>query len=499
MIPILNPTEIKKVENEINLQSDEKKLQKMAVEGVANILTNLNPSKLIIVVGAGLNGEDGLLIGNKLENESSINEIEYFHSINSKSKSNNLNLAKKLGIDLNEINKYKVKSKIDNTIILDCILGISAKLPMRPDISKNLAFINNLSQRLEAKIISLDLPSGFDPNTGLHDKNTLNSSHVIFLGYQTKGTLKDPSLFTSTSHIDLGIKEKDITEQGIDYTQAIDFSLVKKIFPKRNNNLYKGKFGSHLIIGGSDQYPGAPILSSKSSNISGTGHTSISTTTTLLKEIIKETPEVTNFKFDLLNNQGNSISKFTSISIGVGLGVNKESVKIIQDLMDYLSTTKNMHKITLDADALNILSKIEKWWEKFKVPTLITPHIGEYEKLFNVKKDDISLESIKTISKNTNLTILLKGANTIITTPDGTQKINTLANGGMSKPGMGDVLTGMIGSLASNYSINIEDAAIIGTYVHSQSGLLAKEKYGSTSMTASNVISFIPQVFKILE
>ena len=82
---------------------------------------------------------------------------------------------------------------------------------------------------------------------------------------------------------------------------------------------------------------------------------------------------------------------------------------------------------------------------------------------------------------------------------DEAQKINTLANGGMSKPGMGDVLTGMIGSLASNYSINIEDAAIIGTYVHSQSGLLAKEKYGSTSMTASNVISFIPQVFKILE
>ena len=69
----------------------------------------------------------------------------------------------------------------------------------------------------------------------------------------------------------------------------------------------------------------------------------------------------------------------------------------------------------------------------------------------------------------------------------------------MSKPGMGDVLTGTIGSLASNNSISIENAAIIGVYVHSQSGLLAKEKYGTTSMTASNVISFIPQVFKILE
>ena len=63
-------------------------------------------------------------------------------------------------------------------------------------------------------------------------------------------------------------------------------------------------------------------------------------------------------------------------------------VMTIQDLMDYLSTTKNMHKITLDADALNILSKIEKWWEKFKVPTLITPHMGEYEKLFNVESPE---------------------------------------------------------------------------------------------------------------
>ena len=498
MIPILNPAEIKKVENKINLISKEKALQKKAVEGVVNILTRLNPSKLIVVIGAGLNGEDGLLIGNKLENEGSINEIEYFHSINSKSKSNNLNLANKLGIDLSEINKYKIINKTNNTIILDCILGISGKLPMRPDISKNLEFINNLSVKLDAKIISLDLPSGFDPNTGLHDKNTLNSSHVIFLGYQTIGTLKDPSLFTSTSHVDLGIKKQDIEEQDINCAQAIDFNLARNIFPERKDNLYKGKFGSHLIIGGSEQYPGAAILSSKSSNISGTGHTSISTSSILLKEIINETPEVTNFKFDISKDTDDSLSKFKSISIGVGLGVNEESIKITKNLMHYLSSTNNIHNITLDADALNILSEIENWWEKFKTPTLITPHIGEYKKLFKIE-GDISLESIKTISKNTNLNILLKGANTIITTPNGTQKINTLANGGMSKPGMGDVLTGMIGSLASNDSINIEDAAIIATYVHSQSGLLAKEKYGSTSMTASNVISFIPQVFKILE
>ncbi|MBM01390.1 MAG: NAD(P)H-hydrate dehydratase [Chloroflexi bacterium] len=498
MIPILYPAEIKNIENKINLSSKRNDLQKKAVEGVVNILTRLNPSKLIVIVGAGLNGEDGLLIGSKLKNISSI-EIEYFHSISAKSKSKNFNLAKKLKIDLKNINEYKISNKSDNTIILDCLLGISANLPMRSAISNNLEFINKLNSKLDAKIISLDIPSGFDPTTGLQDKNTLNASHVIFLGYQTIGTLIDPSLFTSTSHIDIGIEEKDLNELGIKYTQAIDFNFVKSIFPKRKNNLYKGQFGSHLIIGGSEQYPGAAILSSKSSNIAGTGHTSISTSSHLLEKIIKEVPEVTNFKFNLSENLDDSMSKFTSISIGVGLGINDKSKNIIDDLIYYLSNTKNKHKIILDADALNILSEIENWWQNFKIPTLITPHIGEYKKLFRVKGSEISLDSIKSISDDTNLNILLKGANTIISTPNGIQKINTLANGGMSKPGMGDVLTGTIGSLASNNSINIENAATIGVYVHSQSGLLAKEKYGATSMTASNVISFIPQVFKILE
>ena len=498
MIPILAPAEIKNVENKISLDPKGKNLQKKAVEGVVNILTRLDPSKLIIVVGSGLNGEDGLLIGNKLKNNSSI-EIEYFHSISAKSNSSNFSLAKKLNIDLKDINEYKTSNKSGNIIILDCLLGISAKLPMRPDISRNLEFINKLSVKLDAKIISLDIPSGFDPNTGFQDKNTLNASHVIFLGYQTTGTLKDPSLFTSTSHIDIGIEKKDINELDIKCTQAIDFNFVREIFPKRGNNLYKGQFGSHLIIGGSEQYPGAALLSTKSSNIAGTGHTSVSTSSHILEKIINEVPEVTNFKFDLSENLDDSLSKFTSISIGVGLGISDKSKKIIDDLIYYLSNTKNNHKIVLDADALNILSEIENWWQNFKIPTLITPHIGEYKKLFGVKGSNISLDSIKSISDNTNLNILLKGANTIITTPNGIQKINTLANGGMSKPGMGDVLTGTIGSLASNNSISIENAAIIGVYVHSQSGLLAKEKYGATSMTASNVISFIPQVFKILE
>ena len=82
---------------------------------------------------------------------------------------------------------------------------------------------------------------------------------------------------------------------------------------------------------------------------------------------------------------------------------------------------------------------------------------------------------------------------------DGSIKVNTKPNGGMSKPGMGDVLTGIIGSLASNPQIPLSDATALGVFIHSMAGKLARDKYGSTSMTSSDVISFIPQIFKYIE
>ena len=94
--------------------------------------------------------------------------------------------------------------------------------------------------------------------------------------------------------------------------------------------------------------------------------------------------------------------------------------------------------------------------------------------------------------------MLLKGPSTFIADKKEII-INICPNGGMSKPGMGDVLTGLIGGIASYPKMKIKDAAIIATYIHSNSGKLSRDYKGSTSMTASDVISFIPQVFKSIE
>ena len=147
---------------------------------------------------------------------------------------------------------------------------------------------------------------------------------------------------------------------------------------------------------------------------------------------------------------------------------------------------------------MNILSTINYWWEKLPISTLITPHIGEFNRIYKFKNYDNIFEKVTNFSKLTKLCLLLKGPTTFIS-QNSELIINTAPNGGMSKPGMGDVLTGLIGGLASLPKIKVKDAAIIGTYVHSNAGKLARKFKGSTSMTASDVISFIPQVFKNLE
>ena len=147
---------------------------------------------------------------------------------------------------------------------------------------------------------------------------------------------------------------------------------------------------------------------------------------------------------------------------------------------------------------MNILSTINYWWEKLPISTLITPHIGEFNRIYKFKNYDNIFEKVTNFSKLTKLCLLLKGPTTLVS-QNSELIINTAPNGGMSKPGMGDVLTGLIGGLASLPKIKVKDAAIIGTYVHSNAGKLARKFKGSTSMTASDVISFIPQVFKNLE
>ena len=501
MIPILSPKEIKKVEKKyLSKRKNKSILQHRAARGICKLIVEKNPSEVFIFFGPGMNGRDGLITGKLIQSKIGVENVHFVSCIEKNSSNENLIFSKKENIDVIEFDKKllskRIKENKGSMIILDAIIGISSRGNLRSELSKKIKFLNNLFKKNDnVTVFSLDIPTGFDPESGSRDKNTFISDEIIILGSQLKKSILHPESFKKINYVDIGFKRSKLKKQNFNF-EALTPNIISEKFPKRPETLYKNKFGSHLIVGGSNKYPGAALLCSMSSNISGTGHTAVLTESSIAQKIIKKSPEITIFTSSFSKEE--YFKRFSSISLGVGLSQDKKSKEIIHSFLNYISNTKNKHNIVIDADALNILSGIKYWWEKLPSTTILTPHLGEFNKIYKFKYIEDIFKRVQNFTSKTNMNLLLKGPSTFIANKNEII-INTSPNGGMSKPGMGDVLTGLIGGIASHPRMKIKDAAILATYIHSNSGKLSREYKGSTSMTASDVISFIPQVFKSLE
>ena len=195
----------------------------------------------------------------------------------------------------------------------------------------------------------------------------------------------------------------------------------------------------------------------------------------------------------LINN-----SYFSSILIGPGLSVTKESELLLKDLLPEIPTNL---PIILDADALNIISNIGINF-KHNNNIIVTPHIGELEKLTGIKKDHIienRLSIAKDLAIKEKINVVTKGAPTIIVSSTGEVFISPWINSGLSKAGSGDILSGLIAGLSAQKEISPIDASIIGVFVHGMAGMYTKKRFGERSMRIIDIVKEIPKSFMDIE
>jgi NAD(P)H-hydrate epimerase len=154
--------------------------------------------------------------------------------------------------------------------------------------------------------------------------------------------------------------------------------------------------------------------------------------------------------------------------------------------------------LVMDADALNILSDNPTWLPFLPAKTILTPHPKEFERLVGKTSTSFErLEKQRELSVKNNLIIVLKGAHTAITFPNGTCFFNTTGNPGMATAGSGDVLTGIILSLlAQRYSP--EEAAVLGVYLHGLAGDLVSEEIGQEALIASDITEHLGKAYAAL-
>jgi NAD(P)H-hydrate epimerase len=477
------------------------------------------PVKIAIFTGSGGNGGDGFVAARHLLNRgyevevfllSSPNEIRSKHSkINFNVLANMepymsrlkiINLRDSRDIDNIEIAKSKSFSEY---IIIDGILGTGIKGKLKTKVRKAVEIINESN----ALKIAIDVPTGMDPLTGNIPDIAIKPEYTVTFHKVKSGVkISNESDVGGLVICDIGIPiEAEI------FVGSGDLTRLKN----RKFTSHKGNNGSILIVGGSEDYHGAPAISGMSALSAGADLVYIATpksASLAIKDhstdlIVKEL-DGNYLNLDNLDELLELANKVDTVLIGPGSGQNKETGKLFNVLVK-----KIKKPLVLDADALKL---IDLSLIKNREDLIITPHLNEFKSFFNTIIDgnedlhalDLVFENLhyeklrerlatfQKITRNIKGTIVLKGQYDLIFKGN-KFRINKTGNPGMTVGGTGDSLAGVCASLLSQ-DLNSYDAGALSTYLNGASGDLAMEKYGY-GFRASQLSEFLAIFMKNLK
>jgi len=277
---------------------------------------------------------------------------------------------------------------------------------------------------------------------------------------------------------------------------------IPKLKP-RAPDAHKGDFGRVAIIAGSLGMSGAAALAGRASLRAGAGLVRVAVPESILPIVASIEPSFTTVPLSedssgkispkAINTILDIIDENDCLAFGPGIGLSGSVRFVLETLIK-----QEKLRLLIDADGLNNLSKIKNWPQKKKANLILTPHPGEMKRLWTgLLRQELPpnrREQAVQLAQNTETTVVLKGAGTVVT--DGQKAYtNKTGNPGMATAGSGDVLTGVITALAAGGLSNL-DAAVLGVYIHGLAGDIAAEKIGQVSLIATDLIEALPKAFK---
>jgi NAD(P)H-hydrate epimerase len=443
-----------------------------------------------IFCGSGNNGGDGLAIARMLLLTKC--SVKVFILVgNHRSINFKVNLEKLLKISQNVhfIDELSLNSINIEGVVIDALVGSGLTRSLSGKMADLVHFIN----QTENTVISIDLPTGlFSDSTSKGNVIIRASYTVCFQAMKLAFLMTENNQFVgNVQFLEIGLHQKfyDATET---IYNLIDSKIVRSILKPRNQFTHKYNFGHSILFAGSKNMMGAALLCAKACLRAGTGLVTLHTEEISQSIVPIALPEaITTTE----NNLEIILNKKTAIAIGPGLENSEKNKELLIDLLN-VSTIP----LVIDATALTILSKEKIVLNgSFKIPLILTPHTGEFEKLFGKTSNDfetMKLSQRKAIDLN--CTIILKGHHTLVTFSDGDCYFNSTGNAGMATAGSGDVLTGILtGLLAQGYSS--KNACILGIYLHGLAGDLAAKKISQESLIATDIIDSIGEAFKSIQ
>lgn len=481
------------------------------VETIKEILGNsLTGRRILIFAGKGNNGGDGLVVARHLLNAGA--EVKVFLLTRPQELTGdaltNFNILQAMQGRIYTVLEEKDLQRVDISLlyadlIVDAIYGTGFKGKATGLVARVIEMVSPVAK----PVIAVDLPSGLEADTGKVNGPCVQATHTVTFCLPKLGLFLYPGARFAgrVKVVDIGIPRALWNRQDL-RRQLLTEDWCRSRLEPREPTGHKGTYGHVLVVGGSPGMTGAVFMAAQSALKAGAGLVTAGVPVSLHPIMEEKTTEVMTVPLPETANRTlgkealgpilELAARATVLAIGPGMSRYPEGYGLLKELLTQITVP-----VVIDADAINLLAGHDEIFTRRSVPMVITPHPGEMARLCDTSPQKIQENRLVVAAKTAEhwgITVVLKGAGTVVASPVGDLYINSTGNPGMATAGSGDVLTGIIAGLMAQ-GMDPTEAAAVGTYIHGAAGDMAAGVVGQRALVAGDLIGFLSKVLQRLE
>ncbi len=488
--------------------------------------------KILILVGPGNNGGDGLVAGRYLA-QAGADVVFYLYMSRDPQKDHNCAQIKEMALLVVEAGAdqdfEQLRSHLGSSaIIIDALLGTGVARPIGGDLAGVFEQVRSTLDGHSAKhrltsiarvgfeadrqikpfITAVDCPSGLNCDTGELDSLAIEADLTVTFAGPKRGHFCFPG---AAACGELVVADIDIST-ALPLVASVEVELATpelacELLPIRASSGHKGSFGTAFIAAGSDHYWGAPVLAAQGAYRVGAGLVALAVPRDIRATVAGQLPEATYppLTADGLLNEDSAraiidmAGSIGGILVGPGLGPTENFMSLLIDELSALQDqSPSGPALVVDADGLNVLCGWQDWYQRLPAKTILTPHPGEMARLMRVPLTELRtadrVDVARSQAKTWGHIIVLKGAYTVVASPEGRCTIIPFANPLLAVGGSGDVLAGIIVGLLAQ-RMQPYEAAILGAYLHGAAAEMASAaEFGDAGLLSGELAQWVPKV-----
>jgi len=464
----------------------------------------------LVLVGPGNNGGDGLVAARHLHDWGAVVTVVLL----AKRGEDDANLGRAVegGVAVRDLSGGDL-SPLDEALagadaVVDAVLGTGRARPLEGIIA---AALDRVAQARAARrggpqLFAVDLPTGVDGDTGTVDAHALRADTTIALGCSKVGlhTLPGAEYAGRVEVIDIGLPADAIAALPVELLNA---RWVRERLPVRPFGANKGTFGRVLVVAGSKRYVGAARLAALGALRAGGGLVALACPAGVQPLVASGLTEATYLPLpdaggvlapEAAVEVARALPGYDALLLGPGLGQGAAQDAFVRQLL--CSLPADGPKVLIDADGLNALARLPRWWERIQPPCVLTPHPGEHARLTRRPIAEVQtdrLSAARAAARRWGQTVVLKGAYTVVAAADGRAGVNPYANPALASAGTGDVLAGAVAGLLAQGLAPFE-AACCGAYLHAAAAEGLRGDLGDAGLLAGDLLPELPRTLREL-